>query len=674
MPQHPPPDDHRRLHVLAAVARVASGTAAALGGSAPLRERFPFLDVWLRELPDGSLGDPAWWRRAVADFERDTPGHLPLRALREAAGLDHDALTLLAACALPDEDPRFGALFDEMQGTVALLRPTPSLIEAWWRGDDDRGGARSALRRLRALGLVTAANSDAPRLLWGLQVPASVWDAAAGDAPDELAPGLSYRPNASLVPLAGLVAPASLRASLARLPALVAADELRALVVRGPRRCGRRTVLGALAHAVGRGLLEARGLGRPDDPRWASLGALATMLDALPVVSFDLAPGEAVEVPALVGLRGPLGVALGRHGGLRGAGVDGALTLAIDVPTADERRAHWREALGDACGPDLDQLAKRHRMTSGNIRRAGPAARALARADGREQVTVDDARQAARSLHRQALETLATHVPATGRWSQLALPADTTADLRELEARCRQRERLGAHLGAALEGRVNAGVRAIFQGPSGTGKTFAARVLAAALGMDLYRVDLAAVVNKYIGETEKNLHQVLSLAEELDVVLLLDEGDALMGRRTSVQSANDRYANLETNYLLQRIESHEGVVLVTTNAPDHVDAAFHRRMDFVVEFRAPDAAERFAIWQLHLPVEHAVDADLLREVASRCALSGGQIRNAVLHAAALSADAGTTLATRHLEAAVQREYRKVGGVCPLRPSRGRGGG
>ena len=151
---------------------------------------------------------------------------------------------------------------------------------------------------------------------------------------------------------------------------------------------------------------------------------------------------------------------------------------------------------------------------------------------------------------------------------------------------------------------LNYGVRALFSGPSGTGKTLAARLLASALQMDLYRLDLSAVVNKYIGETEKNLNQIFARAEELDVILLLDEGDALLTQRTEVSNANDRYANLETNYLLQRLKSFEGILIVTTNAGDRIDSAFQRRMDVVISFPPPDATERWVIWQLHLPVTH----------------------------------------------------------------------
>src|SRR5205814_9615450 len=142
----------------------------------------------------------------------------------------------------------------------------------------------------------------------------------------------------------------------------------------------------------------------------------------------------------------------------------------------------------------------------------------------------------------------------------------------------------------------------------------AARLLAATLGKELYALDLSTVVNKYLGETEKNLDAVFSRAEELDVILLLDEGDALLTRRTDVHTSNDRYANLETNFLLQRLESYEGILVVTSNAGERIDPAFRRRLDVVVEFRTPEAPERWAIWQLHLPPEHAVSDTFPDEV------------------------------------------------------------
>jgi len=173
-------------------------------------------------------------------------------------------------------------------------------------------------------------------------------------------------------------------------------------------------------------------------------------------------------------------------------------------------------------------------------------------------------------------------------------------------------------------------------------------------------------VNKYIGETEKNLHRVLSRAEELDVILLLDEGDALLGHRTEVKSANDRYANLETDYLLQKLENYQGIVFVTTNAGENIDNAFQRRMDVVVNFVPPQAQERWHIWQLHLPENHIVDYAYLEQLSVRCAMTGGQIRNAALLAILLALEDNNGIVSNlHLEKAIQSEYRKAGAVCPL---------
>src|SRR5262249_7101493 len=212
---------------------------------------------------------------------------------------------------------------------------------------------------------------------------------------------------------------------------------------------------------------------------------------------------------------------------------------------------------------------------------------------GRGEPAAADVLEALRTLNRESLDALARRLPAEGDWNRLSVNAQTMREIQHLESRCRHRE----DLPAMLDGAPAIGVRALLTGPSGTGKTLAARLLAARLQKDLYQLDLSAVVNKFIGETEKNLNRVFEAAEELDVILLLDEGDALLGQRTEVQSANDRYANLETNFLLQRFESYEGIVLVTTNAQSgRIDTAFERRMDVTVEFHAPDAEERWALW------------------------------------------------------------------------------
>jgi SpoVK/Ycf46/Vps4 family AAA+-type ATPase len=335
------------------------------------------------------------------------------------------------------------------------------------------------------------------------------------------------------------------------------------------------------------------------------------------------------------------------------------------MPAPRERERVWRESLVTALVDDLATLVGRYHLPTGYIRRTGALAVAHAELEGRGAVTRADIAEAARSLNRQQLDTLATRVEARGAWGGLVVNEVTAAKLHELEQRCVHREDLLDRLGPAF-GSTNRGVRALFTGSSGTGKTLAATILASVLGMDLYRVDLSAVVNKYIGETEKNLNKVLSRAEELDVVLLLDEGDSLLGNRTDVKSANDRYANLETNYLLQRLESYQGIVVVTTNANQLIDRAFQRRIDVVVTFVPPGTAERHAIWEMHLPRDHEVDRPFLTDVAQRCALSGGQIRNAALSATLLAMTPASAVTNRHLLEAIESEYRKAGALCPLR--------
>jgi hypothetical protein len=407
--------------------------------------------------------------------------------------------------------------------------------------------------------------------------------------------------------------------------------------------------------------------GRPAaDERWNLIGTLATALNALPVIVADPSPGETAEVPQLGGYEGPVGIVIGRQGGVNGQGVERAVTVALPMPGDRARRQHWMSGFVNRKSSDLDAICDRLRITGGNIRRAAGIASSYATLAGRALVTLDDVQQGSRSLNRQALDTLAARLTTSGDWSNLSLPEEVLRELHDLESRCRHRERLQQSLSPMFSSQLNCGVRALFSGPSGTGKTLAAKILASVLQMDLYRIDLASVVSKYIGETEKSLNQIFSRAEELDVILLLDEGDALLTQRTNVQTSNDRYANLETNYLLQRLETFEGIIVVTTNAGERIDSAFQRRMDVVVEFRLPDAEERLAILKLHLPIEHDIDRQLLTEVAARCALSGGQIRNAVLHASLLALDDGGVVTAAHLEAAVRREYRKTGGVCPLR--------
>jgi ATPase family associated with various cellular activities (AAA) len=667
----PGPAEHFKIYLFGTILGFIGEVAEWLGSFEQAMERFPFLVGYNNDLATRLEGLPAgeafgrWWTSLEA-WERGVPGHLPLRALREAVGLKHTGVMWLMTLGLVEEDTGFGTALEFLQGTPGQRRPTFGFLRRCWQAHFIPESALALLTRLRELGLAQVLNPEAPRQDWTLQVPGFLWDAVRGSANPPIIEWARYRPPAELVSLEELIVPPDTLRVLQALPQLLQTGETRAVVVRGPLHNGRHTTLGAVARSLGRGVLELRGLDRPDDDRWRQTGALALLLNAVPVIEYTPAPGETISLPDLKPASTVLGVVLGQQGGLSGPFASHTLALKLEMPDLQMRREQWSRCLVPANKTNLVEISEQFRLSTGNIQQAARLARGHAALAGRDFVEPADVLAATRALNRQTLDTLARRVPAASDLNQLCAGERTLRELEHLERHCRHRERLPLAMAETPGGISNCGVRALFTGPSGTGKTLAARLLAASLHKDLYQLDLSAVVNKFIGETEKNLQRILDCAEELDIILLLDEGDALLTRRTDVQNANDRYANLETDFLLQRLESFGGLLIVTTNTRDRIDPAFERRMDVVVEFHVPDAAERWQLWQSHLPGTSSVDEQLLNEVASGCELTGGQIRNAALHAALLALDNGGVVTSPYVEAAVRREYLKLGAICPLR--------
>ncbi|WP_419813176.1 ATP-binding protein [Bacterioplanoides sp.] len=251
----------------------------------------------------------------------------------------------------------------------------------------------------------------------------------------------------------------------------------------------------------------------------------------------------------------------------------------------------------------------------------------------------------------------AVRLKATGSWSDLVLPANSLARLREYMLWLTHRQQVEQEWGGEIIG----GPVALFSGPSGTGKTYAASVIANELGWPLYRVDLGMLVSKYVGETEKNLNQLLDAAHGQNLVLLFDEADALFGRRAEVKDARDRYANMEVSHLLSRIERHHGPCILTSNFRQNLDPAFARRFQMVVEFARPDASARLALWNQHIPCRAPRSDSLdLALVANSVALTGGQIRNVALHAAFLAAERQQPISTGLLTQGIWTEFAKEG--------------
>ncbi len=364
------------------------------------------------------------------------------------------------------------------------------------------------------------------------------------------------------------------------------------------------------------------------------------------------------------------GVAVGDAGALAGVGEDAAareVNVLAGVGgkgvTAGGAGALAR-AVGDGVATgDAEELAlavAAHRLDAGQLRRAADVAVRTAVLAGRP-VRPDDVRAAVRAQNGAGLDRLARRVEPGVGWDDLVLPPTTHRRLRELALRARHREQVLGQWGMRPGGGRGRGVIALFAGESGTGKTMSAEVVAADLGMDLYVVDLSTVVDKYIGETEKNLERIFTEASAVNAVLLFDEADAIFGKRSEVKDAHDRHANIESAYLLQRMESFDGIAVLTTNLRANLDEAFTRRLDVVADFPVPDAGHRLALWDRCLGdlLPRADDLDLAF-CADRFELAGGSIRACAVTAAYLAAESGGPLTMRQVVTAVAQEYRKLG--------------
>jgi AAA+ superfamily predicted ATPase len=353
------------------------------------------------------------------------------------------------------------------------------------------------------------------------------------------------------------------------------------------------------------------------------------------------------------------------------------IAVPFVLPDAVGRAACWHTRLTEAGCPitasSLDALSARFRLTPGQISAAVAAAQNSARWRAAiagtlaeappAPVTLDDLFTAARAQSAQDLAALAHKIAPLYTWSDIVLPDDTLAQLQEICARVAFGPRVLEDWGFDRKLSAGKGVHALFAGPSGTGKTMAAEILANALGLDLYKIDLSGVVSKYIGETEKNLDRIFRAAEDANAILFFDEADALFGKRSEVRDSHDRYANIEISYLLQKMEQYAGIAILATNLRGNLDESFTRRRSFAVYFPFPDEASRrriwAGIWPSETPMADDVDLDFLTR---QFKLSGGNIKNIALAAAFLAATDSSPVGMDHLRRATGREFQKLGKV------------
>jgi len=345
--------------------------------------------------------------------------------------------------------------------------------------------------------------------------------------------------------------------------------------------------------------------------------------------------------------------------------------LAPVTATKDDRVVVWQQALDVAADqpgatraalPDRDDIAR----AVGHLHLSPPAVNRAVLSAGlqahgeQRQLDVDDLVTAARSQSGEALQRLARRITPRVGWDDLVAPTGVLEQLQEICTRARQRDLVMGTWKVGGGSSRKRGTVALFGGPPGTGKSLAAEVIGAALGLEIYQVNLATVVDKYVGETEKNLDRIFRAAEGVNCLLFFDEADALFGRRSEVSSAQDKYANVEVAFLLQRLEDFDGVAVLASNLRGNLDDAFRRRIDVLVDFPLPDEEARLSLWRTCLGshVELADDVDLA--VCATFDLAGGDIRNVTVGAAMAAAEAGQPVGMAHLVRAVQTEYRKLG--------------
>lgn len=331
--------------------------------------------------------------------------------------------------------------------------------------------------------------------------------------------------------------------------------------------------------------------------------------------------------------------------------------VEVNRASPASQRALWQEACGPnaaVLSPAIATLSAQYRLSAETI--SSVAASALSD-PGDPGESAAKLWRACRAISRPALENLAERIVPQAQWEDLILPPPQLNLLKQLAAQSRHRLTVHEDWGFTAKGRRGLGLSALFSGPSGTGKTLAAEVLAADLGLDLYRVDLSAIVSKYIGETEKNLARLFDAAEGGGVMLLFDEADALFGKRTEVKDSHDRYANIETGYLLQRMERFQSIAILTTNLKTSIDTSFQRRFRFMLDFPFPDAAQRALIWSRAFPAAAPISGLRLDRLAC-LSMSGGNIRNIALNAAFLAAAAQSPVEMTHVLQAAEQEAMK----------------
>lgn len=625
----------------------AVGQRAGPPGDAPTAEAL-YLEQHARNVPSDVEAFVPLIEQAV---RKPCAEDKPLARLALEWNLSPAETLSIALVALIERDTLAGRALAYLQAPIGGARPTLGLLaEAFGRFDRARtpNALELAHRPSFAGGALHLLNEAAPLPERAVSLPLPLCLALLDQEVDWPAGSIDH--GSAPLPL-----PESVTEQCRRHAAALESDDAPVLVLRSAAIDETRAAALVIARTLGRRPFLAENVPVAGFAAWLALRQL------LPVFILDPGPGETKTLPAIPLYRGPLLVAAGVDGTIEAPGRE-VVDWKIPLPSIEEREELWRTAIPQTAA--AAELARSHRLSTARIAQLGKLARHRARLDNRAVPDATTVHIVSRSGEGAGLESLAQLVADPIPDDALVLSPELRAELENLLARCHYRDGLVANLGAAAAARYTAGVRALFVGPSGTGKTLAAGWLATRLGLPLYRVDLANINSKYIGETEKNLARLLARAERTEAVLLFDEADSLFGKRTDIRESNDRFANTQTNYLLQRIETFDSIAILTSNSRGRFDTAFSRRLDVIVEFPAPAPTERRALWEAHLGQGHSLSMQELNLLAGQCDFSGGQIRNVVLAAAVAARGNGQIIDFPKLLHALQAEYRKAGRPLP----------
>jgi len=580
-----------------------------------------------------------------------------LRRLARDGPLSALDVELLVIALVPDLDSRFERLYGYLNDDVTRRRATIGLALELAGASPASAAARARLvppAPLLDRALVLVEDGDRPFLTRALRVPDRVAAYLLGDdAPDPAVAGLLTRiapyeaPHARGLGRAfgGGVRLAYLREQIGGAGAAVAAAAL--------ERIGKPALCLDLSRVVSDSDPAAIVTIAGREALLRGAGLVAGPVEMLA----EMAPGALRRLAAL-----PLPLAL-IGTSTWDPGWSDEVPLLAESPSLgpEDRAALWRRELGgDADHLDSTAATAHFVLGPGQVARAVRAAQASALLAGRP-MTADELRRGARAQNAAGLERLARRIEPDVTWDDLVLLPSVLRQLHDLAARARHRDQVLNAWRMRRGGGRGHGITALFAGDSGTGKTMSAEVIAGELGLDLYTVNLATVVDKYVGETEKNLERIFTEASGVNAVLLFDEADAIFGKRSEVRDAHDRYANIESAYLLQRMETFDGLAILATNLRANIDDAFTRRLDSIIDFPAPDEMHRLALWERCLapPLPCAEDLDL-SFCARSFALSGGNIRSVAITAAYLAAGVDRPVGMAELIPAVQQEYRKLG--------------